>query len=775
MKAANYQWSIQEQSEDGAKLLAFLKELNISEKIAPLLWQRGIHTNEDLQNFLQPSVEQLHDPFSIYNMDKAIERIKQAIESEEKILIYGDYDADGITSTTVMKEALELVGGNVVFYLPNRFTDGYGPNLAVFKRYIEEGITLIVTVDNGVAGHEPIAYAQDHQVDVIVTDHHELPEELPNAFAIVHPRHPQGDYPFGDLAGVGVAFKVATALLGEIPYELLDLVAIGTIADLVSLTHENRVLVKLGLSVLAQSDRPGLKALCKEAGIIMGKVTAENIGFAIAPRLNAVGRLGDASPGVELLSTFSEEEAETLAKFVQEQNEERQALVKTITTEALEMIQIEKQEHGMNILAKENWHEGVLGIVASRIVQETGKPTIVLTIDPATQQAKGSGRSVDIFNLYEVLSAQKELFKRFGGHHMAAGMTIAVENIDKLQIYVDQFILENQLDFTVGQQLQIDETLKIEEITTEFIQAVQLLAPFGTDNQAPAFMIEGREIKELKQIGSEKTHLKFQAVESNVPLDCIAFGKGSDLSEFQYATTYQLVGQLSINEWNGRKKPQMMITDYQILGTQVFDYRGGRAKELPDLGENTVYLLFDEKNKKIIENRNNKTVLSASELNKLVTALPEIQDQLVIIDCPVTIAELKAALAQTHFSRIYLQCYSKEECYLNGMPTRRQFGALFKFIEGNKNIDVRYKIKAIAQHLKLAESLLIFMIQVFFELKFVTIEDGVMNKVTTVENQSLEESEAFQKRQARIKTEEFLLYSDIKVIQSWIAQQEEEQ
>ena len=247
MKESLYKWNINEESEESSSLISELDKLKINTELAPLLWNRGITDPEKINTYLNPTVANFHDPFLLHDMEKSVERIQQAVENGEKILVYGDYDADGITSTTVMKEAIELIGGNVCYYLPNRFTDGYGPNISVYKRMIEEeGVQLIVTVDNGVSGHEAIDFANSQKIDVIITDHHELPDELPKAYAVIHPRHPKGNYPFGDLAGVGVAFKVATALLGEIPIESLDLVAIGTIADLVSLTDENRALVKIG-------------------------------------------------------------------------------------------------------------------------------------------------------------------------------------------------------------------------------------------------------------------------------------------------------------------------------------------------------------------------------------------------------------------------------------------------------------------------------------------------------------------------------------------------
>jgi single-stranded-DNA-specific exonuclease len=418
VKKAKYTWRLRESAELPAEFSEILKNEAINPLVGQLLWDRNIQNKESLEAFLRPTLENLYDPYLMHDMEKAVTRIQEAVANGEQILVYGDYDADGITSTTVMKEAIELIGGEVSFFLPNRFIHGYGPNLEVFKEKIESGTQLIITVDNGVAGHEALKYASDAGVDVIVTDHHELPSELPPAYALIHPKHPEGHYPFGDLAGVGVAFKVATALLGEIPVEFLDLVAIGTIADLVSLTDENRALVKIGLSVIQTGERIGLDMLIQLADLKKEGINEESIGFTIGPRLNALGRLGDADPGVILMTTFDEEEAAEIAAYINQQNEERKEIVAAITSEAFELIDPQEPVH---LVAKKGWHEGVLGIVAGRIMQNTGKPAIVLSINEEETAAKGSGRSVSALNLYDALSEIREVFTHFGGHHMAAG------------------------------------------------------------------------------------------------------------------------------------------------------------------------------------------------------------------------------------------------------------------------------------------------------------------------------------------------------------------
>ena len=370
MITPTYEWQFAPQVED-ADFTKIAKKAGLGPEVARLLFERGIQDEESLKKFLEPSLEDLHDPYLLHDMDKAVERIRQAIEEGENILIYEDYDADGMTSASIVKESLEQLGAECRVYLPNRFTDGYGPNASVYKYFIEqEGISLIVTVDNGVAGHEAIDFAQSMGVDVIVTDHHSMPETLPAAYAIVHPEHPDADYPFKQLAGCGVAFKLACALLEEVQVELLDLVAIGTIADMVSLTDENRILVQYGLEMLGHTQRIGLQEMLDMAGIATNEVTEETIGFQLAPRLNALGRLDDPNPAIDLLTGFDDEEAHEIALMIHQKNEERKEIVQSIYEEAKTMVNPEKK---VQVLAKEGWNPGVLGIVAGRLLEEIGQ------------------------------------------------------------------------------------------------------------------------------------------------------------------------------------------------------------------------------------------------------------------------------------------------------------------------------------------------------------------------------------------------------------------
>ncbi|MCD5000909.1 single-stranded-DNA-specific exonuclease RecJ [Enterococcus saccharolyticus] len=764
MKQASFQWQLPKKQELPETFIQTLKEKNIPLPLGSLFWNRQLQTPEAVEAFLSPSLDTLHDPFLFFEMDKAVERIQQAIMEGERILVYGDYDADGITSTTIMKETLELLGADVEFYLPNRFTDGYGPNQAVYERKIAEGIQLIVTVDNGVSGHEAINYANEQGVDVIVTDHHEMPQDLPEAYAIIHPRHPAGEYPFGELAGVGVAFKVACALLEEVPVEFLDLVAIGTIADMVSLTDENRVLVTFGLQTMKQTERIGLAKLIDVSGIQPEGLNETSIGFSIGPRLNAIGRLEDPNPAVHLMSTFDEEEAQTLAEKLDRINTRRKDLVEVITEEAMAMV---RPDDRINVIAGENWHEGILGIVAGRILRATGKPTLVLTIKE-DGLAKGSGRSTESVNLFEMLDSMREWMTSFGGHHAAVGLSLEAANVAILQEKLNAYMLEH--DLTSGIDLAIDAILPLAAVSLEFIDSLQLLAPFGMDNPLPNFLFEKVSVTSSRTVGSDNQHLKFSLIdETNQQLDGIGFGFGSESLEFQ-SDELSVVGQLSINEWNGKRIPQLMLEDYQINALQVFDYRPKRNQHLLNFEEKTLFICFSEHNAKQWAKKVAQPIVTVTQLETFQEQVAgKSYQQVVFIDCPIELSWLKKVLACIDVSRVYMMCVAEDDAYLDGIGSREQYAKFFKFIASQPQVDVRYKLSMVAQYLQIPKKLLVFMIQVFTELGFVTVVDGVMRKVENPTNHPLMDSVLYQQRLQKIKTEEFLLLSDLSTLKDWLA------
>lgn len=761
---SRYTWQYLPQPR-AALVTELAEKCQLAPAVVRLLINRGLTDQTTIEKFLNPGVDQLHDPLLLFDMQKAVDRIRQAIEANQLITVYGDYDADGVTSTSIMLETLESLGANVNIYIPDRFNEGYGPHESSFKQLLDAGTQLIVTVDNGISGNAPIAYAQAQGVDVIVTDHHELPPELPPAFAIVHPRHPQGHYPFGDLSGVGVAFKVASALLKETAVDSFDLAAIGTIGDLVSLTDENRALVSLGLQQLQQSTRPGITALCEVAGIEQAKIDEQSIGFAIAPRLNALGRLGDAKDGVKLLTTFDPDEATELAKFVQTQNERRQQYVKDIAATAMEMAQTpENQQRQTLVLAHADWHEGVLGIVASRIVEATGKPTLVLT-EREDHTYKGSGRSVQAFNLFNALDQYRDLMISFGGHHMAAGLAVTVDNLAALSAGLEAQADAVDLRHQAHDALKIDLQLPVPEVTTDFLQACQQLAPFGTDNPAPQIAVTPEKVTDVRAIGADKAHLKFKLTAANANLDVIAFQKGQYAEDLTAADQVTVVGELGENVWQGRRTLQLQLTDFATSGIEIIDKRTTHLTR--HLFQYTAtYVFFSAKLQQQLSSYlpADATAVSAHEPFNVVG------DTLVLVDLPTDLAALTTLLQahQQEYDKLISFFYMAHPVYLAGMPTRAEFARLFKFTTTHRGINLRTQLTTLANYLHLKKELLIFMIQVFSELGFVKIVDGVMDGVAQPAKADLQSAASYQQRQQQMTAEQVLVYSNYQELKNWL-------
>ncbi|BAP85848.1 single-stranded-DNA-specific exonuclease RecJ [Paucilactobacillus hokkaidonensis JCM 18461] len=766
MIQSHYQWQLAD-TDDSKLATQLAQEFDLAPVVAQILISRGYDSSEQVDRFLHPKLEDANDPFLLHDMKKAVERIQTAVESGDLITVYGDYDADGITSTAVMYEALLTVGANANYYVPNRFSDGYGPNTDAFNRLIDAGTQLIVTVDNGVSGNTAIAAANERNIDVVVTDHHELPQELPAAYAIVHPRYPGTDYPFGDLSGVGVAFKVAWALLDELPVELLDLVAIGEVADLVSVTGENRILISAGLQQLRTGSRAGLHELTKAAGLNETELNETNIGFGIAPRLNALGRMGDANPGVELLTTLDDEVAIDLAKQVEQKNNDRQKLVADITQEALEQAADEDNLNRQTlVVAGQNWHEGVLGIVASRLVEQTGKPTLALNINAESGLAKGSGRSIEAFDLFTAIDQKRALTAAFGGHKMAVGLTVPVDNIEALKDQLETAAKQQQLSTHDKQVLQITAQIPVEEANLELFHQIEQLAPFGANNLRPTFEIKSDQIQNVKTMGKTNAHLKFQLAGQGQALTAIAFNQGGAAEQLNAGdTSLAVVGTLDENEWRGNHSIQLMVKDFKMAGMQIVDCRtnnlAGHLFEADDL-----YLFFDHQlAKKLGKYTATKRILLADELQA-----NELVDQTVtIVDCPPTLDDfLNIFKMSGQPSVIKMLLYQAHSTYLSGMPGRKDFATLYKFTQTHQNINVHDQFDLLVKYLKIDRDQLIFMIQVFSEVGFVKIDHGILNGVVNPPAADLETTKIYQQRQQMMTTEKTLIYSDSTTMRSWL-------
>ena len=736
-----YNWQFAPQVED-ADFTKIAKKAGLGAEVARLLFERGIKDEASLKKFLEPSLEDLHDPYLLNDMEKAVERIRHAIEQGELILIYGDYDADGMTSASIVKESLEQLGAECLVYLPNRFTDGYGPNASVYKYFIEQqGVSLIVTVDNGVAGHEAIDLAQSMGVDVIVTDHHSMPEVLPDAYAIIHPEHPGADYPFKHLAGCGVAFKLACALLEEVQVELLDLVAIGTIADMVSLTDENRIMVQYGLEVLRNTQRMGLQEMFEIAGISSSDVTEETVGFQLAPRLNALGRLDDPNPAIDLLTGFDDEEVHEIALLIHQKNEERKEVVQFIYDEAKKMVDPDKS---VQVLAKEGWNPGVLGIVAGRLLEELGQTVIVLNIEDG--RAKGSARSVEAVDIFEALDPHRELFIAFGGHAGAAGMTLEVDKLEVLSDVLEAYIREKGADAQGKNNLFLDEELDLEDLSLETVKSFERLAPFGMDNQKPIFYIRDFQVENARVMGAGNAHLKLKISKGESSFEVVAFGQGKWVTEFSQTKQLELAVTLSVNQWNGQTTLQLMMVDARVEGVQLFNIRGKNAL----LPEGVAVLDFRQE-------------------------LPDVTScsAIVVKNIPEDISLLKKICQEQDFSAIYFKNDIAKAYYLTGYGTREQFAKLYKTIYQFPEFDIRYKLKDLAAYLKIEQILLVKMIQIFEELGFVTIENGVMRVNKEAEKRDMAESQIYQKLKQTVKEQEIMALGTVQEIYDFLMEKSE--
>ncbi|MGJ9457073.1 single-stranded-DNA-specific exonuclease RecJ [Oceanobacillus sp. CF4.6] len=729
--------------------------LDLSPTVRKLLQQRGITNTEDARKFLSPDIKNLHSPLQIDSIDKASERVHKAIDSNEKILVFGDYDADGVSSTTVLIKALNELGALCDYYIPNRFTEGYGPNESAFKRASENGYSLIITVDTGIASVHEAIIAKQLGIDLIITDHHEPQKELPEAYAILHPKC-SPDYPFQELAGVGVAFKFAQALLGYFPKHLLEFAAIGTIADLVPLVDENRILAFYGLHALTISNNPGIKAL-KRICKIEGNVSEEDVGFLIGPRINAVGRLQDADLAVKLLLTEDAEMAQEIAEEIDAINEQRKKIVNDIVKEA-ELIVQSSESHGVIIAAKEGWNEGVLGIVASKLVRKYDRPAIVLTIKPETGVVKGSARSIPAFDLFQNCMKIRDLFTHFGGHSQAAGMTFPLENLEIVQNKLDLFIQEELTEADFKQEITISAELALEDISEGLVSEIDKLAPFGMENPKP--IIQVKEIpSDARKIGSAKNHLKLQFKKEGFSLDGIAFGMGELYDYISPNTPLTIAGELGINEWNGNRKAQIFIRDMKIEEWQLFDFRGKRKMEIKPAG-NGKDLIISNSDERIHDQ------IEQVSYNTSMEILDE-KNSLYLYDLPVKLESLKRIIQHVKPVNIYVFFHLEDSAYLSAFPSREEFVWFYALCRQRKVMDMKQELTKIMNHKGWSKDKVIFISNVFFELGFVKIENGIIEVQSDPIKKDLQDSKLYQDRLEKAAIEKQLYYSNYQELKKW--------
>ncbi len=538
------------------------EKYNLNKVIGKIIVNRHVVNDEDVRIFITPTRDDFHDPFLFTGMDIAVDRIIKAINNKEKILIYGDYDVDGITSTTVLKKYLMDRGISVDTYIPNRLHEGYGLNKKAIDTIKERNIDLIITVDCGISAIEEVDYAVSLGMDIIVTDHHEVGEKLPNALAVIDAKRKDNTYPFRALAGVGVVFKLIQALSIKLeikPEEYLkylDLVCVGTISDIVPLEGENRTIAKLGLMLIKVTRNLGLRELIKSSGY--KEIDSNTISFGVAPRINACGRMGHEEEALKLFLAEDLESATKITKELNEYNTLRQSTEKAIYEEAVQ--QIEKNHLDANnsiVLGGKGWHHGVIGIVSSKVTDKYYKPSILLSFEDNI--AKGSGRSVPGFDLYEGLAKCEDLLEKYGGHSMAVGLTLKKENLENFKERFEQIAKEKNIKELVP-IIYIDDELKLKDINMDLVKSISILEPFGEANKVPLFLIRNLKIDSIRAL-SEGRHLKLTLRDENFVINAIGFELGYLAEEYRIGDRIDVVGTLEINSFNGFSSIQINMKD----------------------------------------------------------------------------------------------------------------------------------------------------------------------------------------------------------------------
>lgn len=563
-------WVIEEGDHALENQLA--RDLNITPLVSRILINRGIKDVSSGRDFLDASPSSLSDPFLLNGMERAVVRILKAIEDRRRILIYGDYDVDGVTASALYLDFLRKCGADVDLHIPDRMKEGYSLNEAAVRMARSRQVDLIITADCGTSSTGPIKLAQSLGIDVIVTDHHEPPKDLPDAFALINPNRHDSTYPFKGLTGVGVAFKLAQALsefgmrngewgFNEDLFSYLDLVALGTIADVAPLTGENRFFVKHGLKLLTEGKRAGIVALKEVAGIARGEVTAGTVGFALAPRMNAAGRLAGAGAAVKLLTTEDPSEASYIAGYLEQANQERQRIETRIRNEIRERVvkEVDLAHENVIVMASREWHQGVIGIVASKIVEEFYRPCILISLQE-DGSGKGSARSIPGFNIYEGLEACSDLLDRFGGHKYAAGLTLGDANIPLLRERLSKVAAERLKEEDFIPEITMDAEIDLEEISFPLLKEMALLPPYGISNPEPLIVTRRLRMMEPRIVGRD--HLKIKLRKGRAYFDGIGFSMGSAYNDIiKRGEVVDAAYTPELNFWNGTYGIQLKLRD----------------------------------------------------------------------------------------------------------------------------------------------------------------------------------------------------------------------
>lgn len=636
----NKKWTLKYKGE--VKETNLSKKINISPEISQILNNRGIENEKDAEIFMNPSLEYLRDPFLMKDMKKSTERIKKAIENKERIYIYGDYDVDGVSSTSILYLYFKSIGFPVKYYIPNRLEEGYGINEDAIKKIHDDGCDLIITVDCGITSVKEVELANELGIDVIITDHHECQSEIPDAYAIVNPKQEDCNYPFDMLCGCGVAFKMIQALTDEEEFktsmfDYLEIVTLATICDIVPLIDENRIIVKNGLKLMKEGKNLGLRELIKVCGIETNKIGSSHIGFSIGPRINASGRLGYSYLGVQLFTTDNEDEAKEIANILEGKNIERQMIESKMYKEAEEILSSDERfkDDKVLVIAKEGWQHGIIGIVASKLTEKYYKPTILLTIEDG--EATGSARSIKGFSIFDALVSCKDLMNKFGGHEQAAGLALDAKNIDELRLRINEIADYNLSKEDLIEHIKVEYELKEDSATLDLVDNLHKLEPFGLSNPSPRFIMRDLLLTNIFKMGKNKQHLKI-IVENKKSYECVGFNMAYLADNFQLGDKVDILFQVDENNYNNERKVQFLLKDIRLshpksavtnnLSMKLFEKISPENKDsLYFVNTNEEDLVIDidgDKNINIFDYIEEDTLVITNTLNGFYRALSDI-------------------------------------------------------------------------------------------------------------------------------------------------------
>lgn len=636
----NKKWTLKHKGK--VKETELSKKINISPEISQILNNRGINDEKDAEIFMNPSLEYLRDPFLMKDMKKATERIKKAIENKERIYIYGDYDVDGVSSTSILYIYFKSIDYPVKYYIPNRLEEGYGINEDAIRKISNDGCDLIITVDCGITSVNEVGLANELGIDVIITDHHECQSDVPDAYAIVNPKQDDCNYPFDMLCGCGVAFKMIQALTDEEEFktsmfDYLEVVTLATICDIVPLIDENRIIVKNGLKLMKEGKNLGLRELIKVCGIETSKIGSSHIGYSVGPRINASGRLGHSYLGVQLFTTDLEDEAKEIANILEAKNIERQMIESKMYKEAEDVISSSEnyKDDKVLVVAKEGWQHGIIGIVASKLTEKYYKPTILLTIEDG--EATGSARSIKGFSIFDALVSCKDLMNKFGGHEQAAGLALNAENIEELRKRVNKIADYNLNKDDLIENIKVEYELEEESATLDLVDNLHKLEPFGLSNPSPRFIMRDLLLTKIYKMGKNKQHLKL-ICENEKSYECVGFNMAYLAENFQEGDKIDVLFQVDENNFNNDRKVQFLLKDIRLshpklaisnnLSLKLFEKisptDSGSLYHIYNDEDDTAINTDGDKNINIFEHIKEETLIIANTLNGFYRALSDV-------------------------------------------------------------------------------------------------------------------------------------------------------